>query len=294
RGEALGERGTASAGDMVAGESEEAVYDALELPWIPPEMREDRGEMALDALPRLVERSDLRGDLHMHSTWSDGRASLEAMVEACAERGYEYMAITDHSKALAMVEGLDAEKLRKQWDEIEAVQEGHPGIRILRGMEVDILKDGSLDLEDEMLERLEVVIVSVHSYFGLERAEQTARVLKALSHPRAMVFGHPTGRIINRRDPIEIEIDEILQACAEHGVAVEVNSHPNRLDLRDTHLWRARELGVPVLVNTDAHRTDELDLAGYGVEQARRAWLEPEHVLNTRPVDELLAALGGA
>ncbi len=294
-GDALGERRVASEGEMVAGETEEAVYDVLDLPWFPPEMRTDRGELDLadGELPRLVERSDLKGDVHMHSTWSDGRATLDEMVTACAERGYEYMAITDHSKVLAMVEGLDADKLRRQWREIEEVQAAHPEIRVLRGMEVDILKDGSLDLEDEMLEGLDVVIISVHSHFGLERPEQTARILKALAHPRAMIFGHPTGRIINRRGPIDIEIDEILQACAEFDVAVEVNSHPNRLDLRDTHLWRARELGVPVLVNTDAHRTAELDLAHYGVEQARRAWLTPEHVLNTRGVDEFLAGLAG-
>ncbi|WP_419163050.1 DNA polymerase/3'-5' exonuclease PolX [Candidatus Palauibacter sp.] len=294
-GDRLGERGVASEGEMVAGETEEEVYRALDLDWLPPEIRTDRGEFtASDAgtLPRLVERSDLRGDVHMHSTWSDGRVPLEEMVAACVGRGYEYMAITDHSKALAMVEGLDAAKLRRQWEEIQQVQAAHPEIRILRGMEVDILRDGSLDLEDEMLEGLDVVIISVHSFFGLDRAEQTARVLKALSHPRAMIFGHPTGRILNRRGPIDVDIDEILQACAEFRVAVEVNSHPNRLDLKDTHLWRARELGVPVVVTTDAHRPDELDLARYGIEQARRAWLTPDHVLNTRGVDDFLAGLG--
>lgn len=295
-GDALGERGMASEGEMVAGESEADVYAALELAWVPPEMREDRGEIDFEDaadVPDLIEVGHLKGDVHMHSTWSDGRASLEEMVVACAERGYEYMAITDHSKALAMVEGLDAEKLKRQWVEIEEVQEKHPEIRVLKGMEVDILKDGSLDLEDEMLDQLDVVIISVHSYFGLDRTEQTDRVLKALQHPRSMIFGHPTGRIINRRGPIDIEIDEILQACAEFGVAVEVNSHPNRLDLRDIHLWRARELEVPVLVTTDAHRVGELDLAHYGVEQARRAWLTPEHVLNTRGVDDFLSGLGG-
>lgn len=295
-GDTLGERGIASEGEMVAGATEEEVYRALDLSWLPPEIRRDRGECpASDAgeLPHLVESSDLRGDVHMHSDWSDGRASLEMMVEACVARGYEYMAITDHSKALAMVEGLDAAKLRRQWDEIAVVQAAHPEIRILRGLEVDILRDGSLDLEDEMLDQLDVVIVSVHSFFGMERARQTARVLKALAHPRSMIFGHPTGRIINRRGPIDVDIDDILHACAEFGVAVEVNSHPHRLDLKDSHLWRARELGVPVVVATDAHRPDDLDLAHYGIEQARRAWLTPEHVLNTRGVDDFLRALQG-
>ncbi len=285
-------RGRASEGAMVAGDTEEAVYASLELPWFPPELREDRGEIELadrgEALPGLVERTDLRGDLHMHSTWSDGRATLEAMLEACAARGYEYFAITDHSKALAMVEGLDAKKLRRQWKEIDEVQSRHPEIRILKGMEVDILKDGSLDLEDEMLDGLDWVIVSVHSYFGLSQAEQTARVLRALAHPSVCMFGHPTGRILGRRPPIEIEVDEILHACAEHGVAVEINAHPNRLDLKDTHAWRARELGVPVVINTDAHRPEELDLVGYGVDQGRRAWLTPRDVLNARPLEGLL------
>ena len=295
-GDALGERGIASEGEMVAGATEEEVYGALDLSWLPPEIRRDRGEFrASDTgeLPGLVERSDLRGDVHMHSDWSDGRVSLKKMVEACVARGYGYMAITDHSKALAMVEGLDAAKLRRQWDEIAEVQAAHREIRILRGLEVDILRDGSLDLEDEMLDQLDVVIISVHSFFGMDRARQTSRVLKALAHPRSMIFGHPTGRIINRRGPIEVDIDDILHACAEFGVAVEVNSHPHRLDLKDSHLWRARELGVPVVVATDAHRPDDLDLAHYGIEQARRAWLTPEHVLNTRGVDDFLAALQG-
>lgn len=293
-GDRLGERGSASEGTMVAGTTEEDVYRALDLPWIPPELRTDRGEVAAadaGALPELVEASDVRGDVHMHSTWSDGRASLEEMVSACVARGYEYMAITDHSKALAMVEGLDAAKLRRQWDEIEEVRAAHPEIRILRGLEVDILRDGSLDLEDEMLAGLDVVIISVHSFLGLDRARQTARLLKALSHPRAMILGHPTGRILNRRGPIDVDIDEILHACAEFGVAVEVNSHPHRLDLCDAHLWRARELGVPVVVATDAHRPGDLDLLSYGVEQARRAWLTPAHVLNTRDVEGFLAGL---
>ncbi len=284
-------------GAAIAAATEEEVYEALDLAWIPPELRAGREEFSpaeAGALPRLVEQPDLRGDLHMHSTWSDGRSSIKEMVRACAGRGYEYMAITDHSKALAMVQGLDAEKLRLQWGEIAEIQAAFPEIRILRGMEVDILKDGTLDLEDEMLEELDVVIVSVHSFFGLDQAEQTRRVLKALSHPRAMILGHPTGRIINRRPPIQIDIDEILQACASFGVAVEVNSHPHRLDLKDTHLARARELGVPVVVSTDAHRTGELDLVRYGIEQARRAWLGPEHVLNTRRLDDFLPALRSA
>ena len=291
------ERGRASEGRMVAGETEEDVYAAVDLPFIPPAMREDRGEIeaaAAGELPRLIEIGDLRGDLQMHSTWSDGRNTLEEMLVACAARGYEYFAITDHSKALAMIEGLDAAKLRKQWAEIEEIAARHPEIRILKSMEVDILRDGSLDLEDEMLERLDLVVASIHSYFGLPRDEQTARVLRAVGHPEVNILAHPTGRLINRRAPIELDIDEVLKAALEHDVAVELNAQPDRLDLKDTQLMRARELGVKVVISTDAHRTDELDLIHYGVEQARRAWLTPSDVLNTLPLDQLLEALGAS
>jgi len=292
-----GERGVASVGEPVAGATEEDVYASVGLPWIPPELRTDRGEIAAaeaGELPELIRREDLKGDLQMHSTWSDGRDSIEEMLGACVDRGYEYFAITDHSKALAMVEGLDAEKLGRQWAEIDEVEARHPEIRILRSLEVDILKDGSLDLEDEWLERLDLVVVSIHSFFGLEAAEQTDRVLRALRHPQVDILAHPTGRILNRRPPIDMDVDEVLKTAAELGVAVELNAHPNRLDLRDTHLIRAKELGAKVVISTDAHRTGELDLIRYGVEQARRAWLTPADVINTRPLEEFLAELRGS
>jgi DNA polymerase (family 10) len=214
------------------------------------------------------------------------------MLEACAARGYEYFALTDHSKALGMANGLDAVRLREQWKEIEEVVARHPEIRLLRSLEVDILADGSLDLDDEMLERLDLVVVSVHSRFELPAAEQTERILAAVRHPAVNILAHPTGRLLGRRKPFEFDLDEVLHACREHRVAVELNAHPERLDLKDTHLMRARELEVPVVISTDAHRPDHLDLMRYGVEQARRAWLEPRHVLNTRPLSELLEALG--
>jgi DNA polymerase (family 10) len=288
------DRGRASEGERVAGTTEEDVYEAVGLPWIPPEIREDRGEIpAAEAgeLPRLLELKDLRGDLQMHSTWSDGRNSLEEMLEACAARGYEYFAITDHSKALAMIEGLDAARLRKQWVEIDEIAARHPEIRILRSMEVDILRDGTLDLEDEMLARLDLVVVSIHSYFGLPQAEQTERVLKAVRHPEVNILAHPTGRLINRRPPIDLDVDEVLRACVEGGVAVELNAQPSRLDLKDSQVMRAKELGLKVAISTDAHRTAELDLIHYGVEQARRAWLTPEDVLNALPLKGLLEAI---
>jgi len=282
-------------GEWVAGAGEADVYAAVDLPWIPPELRENRGEIEAaerDELPELVKLEDLRGDLQMHSTWSDGKNTVEEMLEACAARGYEYFALTDHSKALGMANGLDAERLQAQWREIEEVTARHPEIRLLRSLEVDILADGRLDLEDEMLERLDLVVVSVHSRFELPAGDQTERIVKAIQHPSVDILAHPTGRLLGRRKPFEFDLDEVLRACREHRVAVELNAHPERLDLRDTHLMRARELGVPVVVSTDAHRTGHLDLMRYGVEQARRAWLEPRHVLNTRPLEELLETLG--
>jgi DNA polymerase (family 10) len=278
----------------LAAATEEEVYATVGLAWIPPELREDCGEIEAAAkgpLPRLVETTDIQGDLHMHSTWSDGKSTLEEMVAACAAHGYQYMAISDHSKALAMVQGLDAVRLRQQWQEIEAVRARHPEILLLKGMEIDILADGSLDLEDEMLEGLDWVVVSVHSRFDLPEEEQTARVLKALRHPRVQVFGHPTARRINAREPIALDMDAVIAEAVRLGVALELNSNPRRLDLKDTHLRLARERGAKIVINTDAHRTTELDLLRYGIEQAKRAGLEPRHVMNTLPREEFLAAL---
>ncbi len=283
-------------GELVAGKDEADVYAAVGLPWLAPELREDRGEIeAADAgnLPELLALDDVRGDLQMHSTWSDGKNSIEEMLDGCLERGYEYFALTDHSKALAMTGGLDAARLREQLEEIEEIAGRRKEIRILRGMEVDILADGSLDLEDEMLEQLDVVLVSVHSRLDLPAAEQTERILRAVAHPAVHVLAHPTGRLINRRDPMEFDVDEVLACCAEHNVIVELNTHPERLDLKDTHLIRARELGLKVSLGTDAHRVRDLDLMKYGIDQARRAWLGKDDVINTYTLQRLLKLLRG-
>jgi DNA polymerase (family 10) len=280
--------------EPIAGRTEEEVYAAVGLAWIPPELREDCGEIEAAArgpLPRLIEVSDLKGNLHMHSTWSDGKNTIEEMVEACVAQGWEYAAITDHGKALPMIQGLDAARLQQQWLEIDAIRARHPEIVLLKGMEIDILADGSLDLEDEMLDRLDLVVVSVHSRFELPEAEQTARVLRALRHPRVNVFAHPTGRLINRRRPIALDMDAVIAEAVKLGVALELNSNPHRLDLKDTHLRLARERGAKIVISTDAHRTTELDLMRHGVEQARRAGLEARHVLNTLPREEFLAAI---
>lgn len=276
---------------------EQGIYGLLELPWITPELRENRGEIqAADGagLPKLICLDDIRGDLHMHSTWSDGRASLEEMLSGCVERGYEYFAITDHSKALAMAGGLDAKKLRRQWLEVDEVAARHPEIRLLRSMEVDILGEGELDLEDELLAELDLVLVAVHSRFNLPEAEQTKRVIAALQHPAVNILVHPTGRLLNRRGPIALNLDAILECAADNNVAVELNSHPDRLDLSDENLMRAKQRGLKVVISTDAHRMVDLGLMPYGVGQARRAWLEKSDVLNTLKCAEMLAALGGS
>lgn len=283
------------AGRQVAGRTETEVYGAVELPYILPELREARGEIAAaDAgeLPDLVGIDDLRGDLQMHSTWSDGKNSIEEMLDGCVERGYEYFAITDHSKALAMIEGLDEEGLRRQLGEIEEVSSRHPEIRIVRSMEVDILADGTLDLADEMLEALDLVVISIHSMFSLPAARQTARVLKALQHPAVDVLAHPTARLINKRDPIDFDLEQVIACAAENRVALELNANPRRLDLKDTQLMLAKSLGAKIVISTDAHRVGDLALMPYGVEQARRAWLEKGDVINALPRGEFLDYFG--
>ena len=282
-------------GKKIAGETEEGVYEAMGLAWMAPELREDRGEVtAAEAgtLPSLITLEDVKGDLQMHSTWSDGKNAIEEMLEACVTKGYEYFALTDHSKALAMTGGLDAKRLQEQWVEIDEVQARHPEIRFLKSQEVDILADGTLDQDDDLLEQLDVVVISIHSRFDLPQAEQTKRIITAMARPTVTILAHPTGRLINVRDPMEFDVDAVLQAAVEFDVAVELNAHPNRLDLRDTHLMHAKELGAQVVISTDAHRTDELDLMRYGVDQARRAWLEPGDVLNCLPLVDFLAAIG--
>jgi DNA polymerase (family 10) len=281
-------------GDCIAGREEADVYATVGLAWVPPELREDRGEIELAAagrLPHLIRVEDLRGDLHMHSTWSDGRNSIEEMVAACVALDYEYMVISDHSKALAMTGGLDAYRLREQWKEIDEVRSRHPEIHILRSMEVDILGDGSLDLEDEMLEGLDLVLVSLHSRLDLPAAQQTERVLRALEHPQVNIFCHPTARRINHRKPSEFDLEVVLRRAAELGVAVEMNCSPQRLDLKDTHARLARQLGCKIVIDTDSHRTTELALRRFGIEQARRAGLGPQDVLNTLPYEEFRAAM---
>ena len=281
-------------GERLAGDTEEGVYEALGMAWVPPVLRENRGEVeaaVAGELPELVRLDQIKGDLQMHSTWSDGAVSLEEMALACRDLGYEYIAITDHSQAMAMVQGLTPVRAREQWAEIDEIRERIDGIEIFKSVEIDILKDGSLDMPDDVLEELDVVVISVHSFMDMDRSTMTDRVLKAMAHPAVDILAHPTGRRINRREPFEMDVEAVLEAAADLGVAVELNANPNRLDLRDTHVYRARELGVPVVISTDAHAPRGLTDMRFGVDQARRGWLAPEDVLNTRSLSDFRAWL---
>jgi DNA polymerase (family 10) len=272
-------------GERLAGDTEESVYAALGMTWVPPVLRENRGEIEAalrTELPEIVTLADIRGDLQMHSTWSDGKATLEEMAVACRDLGYEYVAITDHSQAMAMVQGLTPARTREQWVEIEEIRERVDGIAILRSAEIDILKHGSLDMTDEILEELDLVVVSIHSFMDLPRKAMTERVLKAMAHPSVDILAHPTGRRINRREPYDLDLESVLEAAAELDVAVEVNANPNRLDLNDIQVHRAKELGVQVVISTDAHSPRGLLDMRFGVDQARRGWLEVGDVLNAR------------
>jgi DNA polymerase (family 10) len=276
-------------GERLGGEEEGDVFRAVDLPWISPLLRENRGEVETAAEGDLPERlllEQVRGDLQMHSTWSDGANTLREMAEACRARGYEYFSITDHSQAVTVAGGLKPDQVREQWEEVEAVRQTVDGIHLFRSLEVDILRDGSLDMPDDILAGLDLVLVSVHSFMNMSLTEMTDRVIRALRHPEVDILAHPTGRILNRREPFALDVEAVLQAASELDVAVELNAHPSRLDLHDRHLRRAKELGVKVAVSTDAHSTQDLALMTYGVDQACRGWLEAGDVLNAMPLED--------
>ena len=278
----------------VAGKTEEEIYATLGLDFIPPELRENTGEIEAaeeHRLPHLLELGDIRGDLQMHTTASDGKNSIEKMAAAARALGYEYIALTDHSKAVTVANGLDEKRTREQIRLIRAANQRRPGIRILAGSEVDILKNGRLDLADDVLAELDVVVVSVHSYMNLERAEMTERMLAAIENPYTQIVGHPTGRLLLRRDSFAYDMERILDAAREHGVAMECNAAPDRLDLRDVYLRMARDRGVRIVISTDAHTTANFGFMRYGVQTARRGWIEKKDVLNALPLEKLLAAL---
>jgi len=286
----LNEYGLWRGARRIAGATEASVYEALGLPWIEPELREDRGEIEAaraHRLPQLVRLEDLRGDLHTHTTDSDGRDDLEAMAEAARARGLEYLAITDHTQRLAMVRGLDAGRLARQIDRIDALNEKLSGITLLKGAEVDILEDGTLDLPDAALGRLDLVVGAVHQRFDLPRDRQTARILRAMERPHFSILAHPTGRLLDERPASALDLPRIVRAARERGCFLELNAHPARLDLDDVACRLAKDEGVLVSIDTDAHATHELDQRRFGIGQARRGWLRATDVLNTRPLAAL-------
>lgn len=274
----------------IAGENEESVYRAVGLPYIPPELREDRGEIEAahaGRLPHLVELADLRGDLHVHTRATDGRNTLREMALAAQAQGFEYLAITEHSRRLTVAHGLDPLRLARQCDEIDALNGQLTGITLLKGIEVDILEDGSLDLPDNVLARLDLVVGAVHSKFDLSRARQTERILRAMEHPCFTLLAHPTGRLIEKREPYDVDMLRIIRQAKKRGCFLELNAHPERLDLLDTYCQMAKEEGVLISINSDAHSTFDFANLRFGVGQARRGWLGKQDVLNARPLAEL-------
>jgi DNA polymerase (family 10) len=279
---------------VVAAKTEEEIYSKLKMDYVPPELRENLGE--IDAaekhvLPDLITQEDIQGDVHMHTVETDGRNSIEEMAEAVNQHGYKYMAITDHSKNLAFANGLDDRRAVEHIKKIRAVSDRMDGIKILAGVEVDILEDGSLDLSDSVLEQMDLVIASVHSHFNQSSTEMTDRLLKAVSNPNTSLLGHPTGRMLLRRDAYPFDLDAVLRTAAQKKVAMELNAYPDRLDLCDRHLRLAKQHGVKIVINTDSHHTSHLDKIRFGILQARRAWLTKDDVLNTLPLENFTKAM---
>lgn len=286
----LNEHGLFKGKKRLAGETEQSVYRKFGLPWIPPELREDRGEIEAackDQLPTLLELDDIRGDLHAHTNESDGSQTIDEMAQAAIDRGYDYLALTDHSKAVHVANGLDEDRLRKHADRIRAAGSELSNFTLLAGVEVDIMKRGDLDLDDKILADLDWVNASIHSHFRLSQKDMTERVLAAIRSGVVHCIGHPLGRQIGTREPIQLDLDRIFEACVEHNVCLEINSYPDRLDLPDIHCQRAREAGVKFVISTDAHKIDDLAFICFGVSVARRGWLEKKDVLNTSTIRTL-------
>ncbi len=290
----INEYGVFKKNERIAGKTEKEVYESVDLPWIPPEIREDNGEIKAaqnNNLPKLVQLKDIRGDLQSHTNATDGKATMKEMVLAAKEKGYDYFAITDHSKRVTMAKGLDEKQLGQQLEKMQKLQEEISGIRILKAIEVDILKDGSLDLDNSILKELDVVVCSVHYNTNLSKDKQTKRVLKAMDNPYINILAHPTERIINEREPMDIDLETVMQAAKERGCYLEVNAQPERLDLQERYIRMAKDMGLKLAISTDAHSVDDLDFMKYGVGQARRGWLEKEDVLNCHKWQQLKSLL---
>jgi DNA polymerase (family 10) len=281
---------------MLAGATEEEIFEKLGMPFIPPVLREDLGEIEAamqGKLPDIVDLEDIQGDLHMHTNWSDGKYTTEEMVEAARKRGYKYIAITDHSKSLGVAGGLSDEDLIKHAEECRALDAKYSDIRVLAGTEVDVRQDGTLDYSDELLAKLDFVVASLHSGFKQDRATLTMRVVRAMQNPYVRVIGHPTGRLLGDRDPYDLDMEEVMKEAARTRTCLEVNSNFHRLDLNDIHCRKARDMGVHIIISTDSHNYDDLLNLPYGVATAQRGWIEKDRVLNARPVEEMLQFKNG-
>src|ERR1035437_843985 len=284
----------AATNEKLAGAEEEEIYRRFGLPWIPPEIREDNGEIEAGLagkLPRLIEVGDIRGELHSHSDWSDGQATIEVMWQQARARGLTYLVLTDHSQSLGVANGLTVERLRQQRAIVDEINLRGESPRLLHGTELEIRSDGTLDFPNEVLAELDLVVASVHSGFAQTREKMTARMIAAARSPHVDVIGHPSGRLIGKREPYDIDLDALIQVCAETGTALEINAHPERLDLDDVHARRAMDLGCWLTVDTDAHAPENLDLLPYGIATARRGWVTKERVLNCLTLDALLTHL---
>jgi DNA polymerase (family 10) len=286
----LNEYGLFKKDDRVAGKTEKAIYKKIGLPFIAPELRENRGEIGAaekDKLPDLVSLDDIRGDFHVHTNETDGRYPLKDMVEAAQEKGYEYLGISDHSKRVSVANGMDEKRLRKQMEAIDELNSNLKKIRVLKSIEVDILKDGSLDLPDDVLKELDLVIASVHYYLDLSKKKQTDRILRALDNPHLTILGHPTGRKIGEREPYDLDMEKIMKRAKKRACFMEINAQPDRLDLSDIYANMAIDMGIKLAISTDAHTPSDLDNVKYGIGQARRGWCEKRDILNTYSWKEL-------
>lgn len=280
-------------GEMIKCKKEEDVFATVGLPFIIPEIREDEGEIEFAAskkkMPKFIELKDLKCDLHVHSRWSDGESEIEDIAKAYMGAGFEYIAMTDHSSVIGIVGGMGKQKIHNQWKEIDELNKKFKGFKILKGCEVDILKDGSLDFADDVLKELDIVVISAHMYSRLPEREQTKRVIAAIENPYSKILGHPSGRLINRRGPMELDMEKIIDACKVNNVAIEINSNPLRLDLTDKYVRMAKAKGVKIAIDSDGHEANQLELLKYGVFVARRGWLTKEDVINTYDLKNLLA-----
>ncbi|MEW6374280.1 MAG: DNA polymerase/3'-5' exonuclease PolX, partial [Thermodesulfobacteriota bacterium] len=291
KGIKINEYGVFKGAKKIGGKEERDVYRALGMQWIEPELREDRGEIEAaqkKSLPKLIQEPEVKGDLHVHSKWSDGTSSIEEIARAAQKRGYQYVAICDHSKSLKIAHGLDESRLMKQIEEIDRINETLKGFQILKGAEVDILTDGKLDLSEKVLEKLDIVVAAIHSGFKQDKGKMTKRIIRAIENPLVHIIAHPSGRLLGARDPYEVEIEELMEAAKKYEKALEINAYFERLDLDDIHCRKAKETGIQVGIGTDAHHLDQMWMISLGVAVARRGWLETKDVLNTLSLKEIL------